>query len=152
MRSDGVFARRTQLLRRRGFTLIEVLIASTILFASITVISESYRANLMASDKAAKTAEMLTPLPLIVVHVKNKLLETPDERVEGRGEVLGVQFEFEARTARFEPPPRRFEPATGEFQVYSPRFRLYDVRLSLSIGSQKRSFDYQELAWLPNAV
>ena len=36
----------------RAFTLVEVLIASTILFATITVISESYRASLMASDKA----------------------------------------------------------------------------------------------------
>ncbi|NBS66070.1 MAG: hypothetical protein EBT33_17315, partial [Betaproteobacteria bacterium] len=67
-----------------------MLIASTILFATITVISESYRASLMASDKASKTAEMLTPLPLIVGHIKNQLLETPEERVEGRGEVLGV--------------------------------------------------------------
>lgn len=138
--------------KSRGFTLIEVLIASTILFASLAVISESYRASLMASERAAHTAEMLTPLPLILGHVKNRLLETPEERVSGRGEVLGVQFEFEARSARFESPPRRFEPETGVFQVYAPRFRLYDVRLSLSVGSNKRSFDYQELAWLPNAV
>lgn len=138
--------------RSRGFTLIEVLIASTILFASITVISESYRASLMASDKASKTAEMLTPLPLIVGHVKTRLLETPEERVQGRGEVLGVRFEFEARSTQFAAPPRRFEPDSGEVRTFAPRFRLYDVNLKLRAGAQQRSFVYQELAWLPNAI
>jgi hypothetical protein len=135
----------------RAFTLVEVLIASTILFATITVISESYRASLMASDKASKTAEMLTPLPLIVGHIKNQLLETPEERVEGRGEVLGVKFEYAATTKKFAPPPRLFEPETGVFRSYSPRYRLYNVRLTLRTGVVIRSFDYQEVAWLPFA-
>lgn len=133
----------------RGFTLIEVLIASTILFASLAVISESYRASLMASDKAAKTAEMLTPLPLILGHVKNKLLETPDELVEGQGEVLGVRFTFEARSAKFGAPVRRIDPDSGQRMVYQPRFRLYDVQLGLSRGTMRRVFTYQELAWAP---
>jgi prepilin-type N-terminal cleavage/methylation domain-containing protein len=130
-----------------GFTLIEVLIASTILFASLAVISESYRASMMASDKAAKTAEMLTPLPLILGYVKNKLLETPDELVEGQGEVLGVRFTFEARSARFGAPARRIDPDSGQLMVYQPRFRLYDVQLDLSRGTMRRAFTYQELAW-----
>ena len=147
------FKENGSLVRRMdGFTLVEVLIASTILFAAITVISESYRASLMASDKATRTAEMLTPMPLIVGHVQGKLLETPDERVSGKGEILGVKFEFVAATTRFAPPPRRFVPETGEFQSFAPRFRLYDVQLTLRSGTQQRTFAYQELAWLPNAV
>lgn len=144
---------RTRSQRRRlgGFTLIEVLIAATILFASITVISESYRASLVASDKASRTAAMLTPMPLIVGHVKNRLLETPDERVWGNGEVLGVGFDFEATSVRFASAPSRIEPDTGEFRVSPPRFRLYDVRLNIRRGSLKKSFSYQELAWLPVA-
>lgn len=135
--------------KRRGFTLVEVLIASTILFATITVISESYRASLMASEKATRTAQMLTPLPLIVGHIKNKLLETPEERVRGSGEVLGVQFDFDARSIKFAPPPPRFEPETGELRSYAERFRLYEVRLKLRARAQNREFTYRELAWLP---
>ena len=134
--------------RRRGFTLIEVLIASTILFASITLISETYRASLLASDKARKTAEMLTPLPLIVGHIKSALLETPEERVRGRGQVLGVSFEFDARTLQFAPPPPRFVPESGDIRRYAPRYRLYEVALTLRAGSRQRAFSYQELAWL----
>jgi len=134
----------------RAFTLVEVLIASTILFATITVISESYRASLMASDKASKTAEMLTPLPLIVGHIKNQLLETPEERVEGRGEVLGVKFEFSARSVIFAAPPRRLEADSGVYRTFSPRFRLYDVDLKLRSRDQEKRFTYQELSGLRN--
>jgi hypothetical protein len=149
MRSDGVFARRAQLRRRRGFTLIEVLIASTILFTSLAVISESYRASLMATERASKTAEMLTPMPLIVGHIQSRLLETPDEYVSGRGEVLGVAYEFEARSVNFGSPARRVEPESGEYRTYQPRFRLYNVQLVVSTRTQKRTFSYQELSWLP---
>lgn len=135
-----------------GFTLVEVLIASTILFAALTVISESYRASLLASERAAKTAQILTPLPLIIGHVQGRLRETPDDRVAGRGNALGVAFEFEARSTRFEAPPRRFDPDAGIVMTYKPRFRLYDVRLTLKLGTLERRFDYQEIAWSPVAV
>lgn len=136
----------------RAFTLVEVLIASTILFATITVISESYRASLMASEKATRTAQLLTPMPLIIGQIKNKLLQTPDERVQGRGSVLGVTFEFEARSTAFASPPARLDPGSGLEITYKPRFRLYDVKLTLRSGTVQRVFDYQEIAWAPVAI
>ena len=138
--------------RRGGFTLVEVLIASVILFASLAVISEAYRTSLVASERARITAELLTPLPLIVEHVRDRLLDTPQEKVDGRGEVLGVRFEFLAVSARFAAPPRRVDADSGQIMVYQPRFRVYDVRLTLAAGSVRRVFSYQELAWLPAAV
>lgn len=135
-------------MKRSGFTLVEVLIAATILFASLAVVSESYRASLLASDKASRVAESLTPLPLILGHIQSRLLENPIDSVSGRGEVLGVSYEFEARTAKFGAPPRRVEPETGELRSYQPRFRLYNVELSLKAGTQRRQFEYQELSWL----
>ncbi len=59
--------------RQHGFTLIEVLIAATILFAAVTVISETYRASLLASRRAENVAAMLGPLPLIVAAVRERL-------------------------------------------------------------------------------
>lgn len=137
--------------RGAGFTLVEVLIAATILFATLAIVTESYRASLMASEKAARTAKMLTPLPMIVAHIQGKLLEQPLERVVGDGEVLGVQFRFQADTSSFLAPPRSFEPETGRFVEFKERFRLYDVSLNLRLGSQSRVFEYQEIAWLPYA-
>lgn len=136
-------------MKKSGFTLVEVLIAATILFTSLAVVSESYRASLLASDKASRVAELLTPLPLILGHIQSRLLENPIDVVSGRGEVLGVAYEFEARSIKFGAPPRRVEPETGEYRTYPPRFRLYNVELSLNAGTQNRRFEYQELSWLP---
>jgi prepilin-type N-terminal cleavage/methylation domain-containing protein len=136
---------------RRGFTLVEVLIAATILFASLAIVTESYRASLMASEKAAKTANMLTPLPMIVGQIQGRLLENPVETVTGDGEALGVNFSFRATTAQFLAPPRSFEPESGKYVQFKQRFRLYNVTLNLRLKSQTRTFQYQEIAWLPFA-
>jgi prepilin-type N-terminal cleavage/methylation domain-containing protein len=133
----------------RGFTLIEVLIAATILFAAIAVISETYRASMLASRRADAVAAMLAPMPLIVAAVRETLRADPAERREGEAEMLGVRYRFDATTARFEPPPPRFDPDTSEERQFRPRFRLYDVRLELRYGGAERTYLYQELAWLP---
>jgi len=134
---------------RRGFTLIEVLIASVILFATITVVTESYRTSLASSLRASATAEMLTPLPLITSTIRTRLREVPDERVAGDGEILGVKYSFEAVSVRFEPPPSVIDVEMQGIRVFAPRYRLYDVRLSLERRALKRQFVYQDLAWLP---
>jgi type II secretory pathway component PulJ len=135
--------------RSSGFTLIEVLIAATILFASLVIISESYRESMASSRKADAIAKMLTPLPLIVSGIRNDLRENPTERREGEGDMLGVHYRFQASTVRFEPPPTRFDPDTTMVTSYAPRYRLYDVKLRLELGEESREFIFQELAWLP---
>lgn len=130
-----------------GFTLIEVLIAATILFAALTVIAEAYRANMQATRRAETIVRMLTPLPMIVGKIQATLRESPLERAEGEGELLGVRYQFSAATVRFEPPAPRFDPDQSDFTSYPPRYRLYDVRLELGFASQRREFLYQELAW-----
>lgn len=132
-----------------GFTLVEVLIASVILFATITVVAESYRTSLASSIRATATAELLTPLPLIVSTVRESLRSQPDERVKGQGEMLGVRYSFDAVTVRFEAPPPAFADNAEGLVRFAPRYRLYDVRLLLEHRAVRRQFVYQELAWLP---
>ena len=132
-----------------GFTLIEVLIASVILFATITVVAEGYRTSLEAGRRATVTAEMLTPLPMITSTIRARLRERPEERVSGEGELLGVRSAFGAVTVRFEPPPPTVDVDLPDLRFFAPRYRLYDVRLSLERRSARRQFVYQELAWLP---
>lgn len=135
----------------RGFTLIEVLIASTILFIVIAAAAEGYRGALLASRRAESLVRLLTPLPLITAVVRDELRANPAERVAGGAELLGVRYEFEAITASYGAPPRRFDPDAADFREYPPRFRLYDVHLRLHAGEREREFLYRELAWEPRA-
>lgn len=133
--------------RIRGLTLIEVLIAATILFTMLAVVSESYRASLMASSRAEDTVRLLTPLPLITSAVRQQLMANPIERVEGGGELLGVRYRFVADSLDYRPPLPRFNTDTGEFTTYPPRFRLYEVSLELRSKRAVRSWRYREVAW-----
>jgi prepilin-type N-terminal cleavage/methylation domain-containing protein len=135
--------------RSTGFTLVEVLIASVILFAAITIAADTYRTHLITTEKATATAKMLTPLPLIVGTIRNDLQQSPTESLEGRGELLGVRYDYRADTLQFAPPPRRFDPDRGEFRDYPPRYRLYGVKLNLYWQRRSRQIEYRELALQP---
>ncbi len=130
-----------------GMTLVEVLIAATILFATITIVSDAYRGSLAADLRARRVAELLAPTPLIVARVQSDIRLKPQPVVEGRGVIAGVNFAYRASSREPVPPPPRFDAEFAEFVVYEPRFRLYDVRLTLTSGSISREFTYRELAW-----
>jgi prepilin-type N-terminal cleavage/methylation domain-containing protein len=135
--------------RQRGFTLLEVLIAATILFTVLAVATETYRNSLLASGRAQGLVTMLTPLPLITSAIRNQLRSNPVEKLSGSSELLGVGYEWEAITVRYGSPPYRFDPDMTDFVSYPKRFRLYDITLKLRRAKQERVFLYQEIAWEP---
>jgi prepilin-type N-terminal cleavage/methylation domain-containing protein len=135
--------------RQAGFTLLEVLIAATILFTVLAVATETYRNALLASSRAEGLVNLLTPLPLITSAIRSQLRSSPVEKLDGNAELLGVRYEWQATTVRHGSPARRFDPDFTDFRDYPQRFRLYDVRLRLARGGQERVFLYQELAWEP---
>ena len=135
--------------RQRGFTLLEVLIAATILFAAVAMASETYRSAMLSSGRAEAVVRMLTPLPLITSSIRNQLRANPEESLEGGAELIGVLYRWSATTARYGAPARRFDPDFGDFKNYPARFRLYDIRLELRFRGQERVFVYQEVAWEP---
>jgi prepilin-type N-terminal cleavage/methylation domain-containing protein len=135
--------------RQRGFTLLEVLIAATILFTVLAVAAETYRNALLASGRAQGLVTMLTPLPLITSAIRNQLRSNPVEKLSGSSELLGVGYEWEAITVRYGSPPDRFDPDVTDFVNYPKRFRLYDITLKLRRAKQERVFLYQEIAWEP---
>ena len=136
----------------KGFTLLEILIAAVILFAGLTVVAEGYRASIGAGAKAERTLDMLRPLPLIERYVQDQLRLNPEDRVEGAGRVMGVDFSYRAVTSRFKPPPPSFDPDVQDMVSFAPRYRLYEVTLVLTRGAFQREFIYQELAWTPALV
>ena len=142
-------SRQTQ----RGFTLVEVLIAAVIMFTVLATATLSLRGALVASERAARTTELLAPLPWITSTIRDSLrdrvLETPTTEYSGDGALFGVDYRFRAELVRFAPPPPRFDPDVADFIEYPPRFGLYDVELTLEREGESSRFIYQELAWRP---
>ena len=139
--------------RSRGFTLIEVMIASVILFASLVAITETYRTNVESSRRAEAVIRMATPLVLIVSEIRESLREDPLDRRSGSGNLMGVSFRFEADISQFASALPAPDPEGATLDLPPKRFRLYDVRLTLTVpGIAEREFLYQELVWLPVTV
>ena len=133
----------------RGFTLVEALIAATIFFASIGIVSEAYRASLAASRRAEVTAKLLTPLPIIVSQIADRLRDEHGDEWAGNGALLGVSYRASAKVIKKAAPPRQFDLDSGAKIQYAARFKVYEVLIDLSLLGQSRQFKYEELAWEP---
>lgn len=154
MSSESRVHRQTRYPRARGargFTLVELLIAGTILFAVITTITDAYRTSLQSSLRAEEAVRMITPLRFIVSDIANELQKDAAETRQGDGTMLGVSYRYSAQSVLFLPPASRFDPDTSNFRSYEPRYRLYDVNLTLTYRGRSREFKYQELAWTGRA-
>ena len=133
----------------QGFTLVEALIAATIFFASIAVVSEAYRASVAASRRAQALATMVSPLPLLVAQTAEHLRAAPaNERFVDHGVVMGVEFVVTAQAASSVAPAEKLDVESGARVRYAPRFKLFDVEIKLSVAGQHRTFKYRELTWL----
>ena len=134
---------------QHGFTLVEVLIAAVIMFMVLSTATLSLRTALHASERAARTAELLAPLPWITPVIRESLRADPADERSGEGQLFGVAYRYRASIVRLGAPPTRFDPDAADFLEYAPRFALYDVELQLERDGETESFIYQELAWRP---
>ena len=135
-----------------GLTLIEVLIASVMIFTVMTVVSEGYQASLLASRKATELDVLLAPLPLVLNKIQTDLRETRDKdlsELQGDGTILKVGYRYRARSEKFLSPVPGYDFATDQIRDYAPRYHLFLVTLTLEFGSTTRTFRYREVAWLP---
>ncbi len=134
----------------RGLTLIEVLMALMILMAVLSTTALVVQTSRQNSAQAAAVIDLLRPLPLILQQIRLQLRQDAPPQASGQGEVLGVSFNWNAQTLRFEAADSSAMTVEAGAQTRGqPRFRLYQVRLTLRAGQKERQYTFQELAWRP---
>lgn len=133
----------------KGFTLIEVLIAMTILLTVLSMAVMGFSTMRRSSENAANTIQLLAPLPLVMDTVKAQIRQNPVETLNGDGAFDGVHFRWSAKTLQFLSPPDSYVVESAQTIEHEPRYRLYLVELELSYQTKTRTFNYKELAWLP---
>lgn len=134
----------------KGFTLLEVMVASVILISSIAAISISYRGALIASQRADNNIQVSGVMPVIMAQVSEGLqqLDNGENKLVQNGESWGVKYQWQAELIDFKSPPERFDPDEGDFIVDKPRFRLWLVDLQVEKGSVIQNYQFNELSWL----
>ena len=136
--------------RIKGFTLIEVLIASVIIITVLALAAMSLSSARQSSESAAETIRLLAPIPMIMDTVREQIRsQVNSDHIIGDGALDGVQYSWRAKMVSTGAPPDDFNVEQGSRIQYKPRYKLYAVELSVSSERKVESFEFKELAWLP---
>lgn len=135
---------------QKGFTIVEVLIASLIMFMALSSASLIFKNARENSDKALATVAALSPLPLLLETIQYEIQNNLSEEVQGEGVLQGISFEWQARQIEYVSPPVRFNVENASVTEFLPRYKVYQVELLLSYRGRRYPLSYQELAWNPS--
>lgn len=132
---------------KEGFTLVEVLVASVIMFTVLTVATALFSNARNSSEKAQNTIHALAQVSFILDTIRTQIRDNPQEKILGEGQLQQVNYQWNAQAAVFKPPQDYLMVETMEVIKYQPRFYLYDVTLILKYKHKEDTFMFREIAW-----
>jgi prepilin-type N-terminal cleavage/methylation domain-containing protein len=136
-----------------GFTLIEVLIASIILFLFLAIASQSFGQAALSSRKAERSAKVAAMVPLLMENIRQHIVEAKTvDAQQGNGLLFEMGFKWKATLLERKQPPRRFDPDSGEIKDYDERFNLWQVEVTVTDevnqdGNYSKTWRYKEISW-----
>ena len=134
----------------KGFTLVEVIVASVVLFSAIAVGSLAYRTSVASLDRISANVAMADALPAIMVFVKEEL---EHEKDQGSGRYSqDITYAFEAKTAETSKNiVSAYDEFGGGLQYGDYVITLKSVQLTITCEKEGRvkqaQYDYKELLW-----
>lgn len=141
---------RKYLNNNKGFTLIEVLVASVILFSSIATVSMIYRGAYLSSDQANQHIITQAALPSILANVRNDIrAQNSNEQKEliGEGNSWNTAYKWKATLILFKSAPEKLDPDSSDSVVPPLKYKLWDVTLILKTDEMEKNYKYKELSW-----
>ena len=137
-----------QLKNSQGFTLIEVLLASVILIATISTMTLIYRTAAISSITASDNVKMNGSIGFIMNDIKSKVRGSNAILAQNdKGIVSGVEYTWHTQLNKFKSAPPRFDVDNGTWKKPPPRFYLWDVYLNVSYKGRQLDIQYKELSW-----
>jgi len=152
--------------KNSGFTLLEVLVASTLLFACISVVTLIFKSAYVASQKAQikveQTGVIPALLPLIQQSIRQQTTRFGDQ-LSGNGIIWGMNYQWQAHVIAFKSPADKFDVDTTRMESYPKRYKKWLVSLELDgvdtainnqtadiVNTRKNGliYQYHELSWV----
>jgi Tfp pilus assembly protein PilV len=129
-----------------GFTLIEVLIASVLLFSSLALVSLLYKGALIASEKSTQHLVLAGVVPTILENIRFSIRAkgtTPAIELSGQDSVWGVNYSWQAKQIDIKPPILIFNPPT---QITN-KYKFWEVNMVVKFGAIDRTYGFKEVSW-----
>lgn len=133
----------------RGFTLLEILVATVILFSAIAVVSLVYRGAMLSSNKAKSHILLDSKVPVILTLIQEKIRNSSsgEEQLSGMNKAWGVSYQWQATVESHRPPQPVFSPELGTFEQFSAKYKLWQVNVEVQYEQLVKEFSYKELSW-----
>lgn len=137
--------------KNTGFTLIEVMVASVILFASIAVVSVIYRGAFISSQKAEQHVEMSGVLPAVLANIRDEIRvkgDTDLTELSGQSAMWKIKYQWQANLITIKAGAATFSPESGLMETSKPRYKFWQVNLTLTSKSITKQYTFNEVSWL----
>ncbi|WP_448552116.1 PilW family protein [Thalassotalea montiporae] len=131
-----------------GFTLIEVMVAATILIVVITTMTFIYQTAARSSLVASRNIELHSNIGLLLNDVKSELrTKGVTEPKSKSGQFGAISYSWQSELIKAAPPPDRFNPEKGLWEKQPVKFYLWQVTLNVYSGQASKTFVFNELSW-----
>ena len=130
-----------------GFTLIEVLVASFILFLVIASVTLVYRGALLSSNKAERSLRFIALVEPISEQIRFQLRTANQASLNGSGSMGEVNYEWSASHLAQGQSLAVVDSETGAATTNGRAFYLWTINLELKLGNARRNFEFNEVSW-----
>ena len=128
-----------------GFSLIETLVAATIMFSVLVSAFLAFQASITASAKAETRIELLTSVPRVRVSVTEAIRS--NEELSGAGTLGGVSYEWKANAVTQGVALDLDAAGDTKSGFLERKFNLWRVAVRLEQDSSEREFSFTEITW-----
>ena len=134
---------------QKGFTLIEVLVASFILFLVIAAVTMVYRGALLSSHKAERTLQFSSLVEPISEQIRLQLQSSTNtnSELQGQGSMGAITFNWVATQAFQAKAPALLDAESGDITQGNKTFRLWHIALQLELKNAIRDYHFSEVSW-----
>lgn len=135
-----------------GFTLIEVLVATTILLATIAISSNIYLTSTASSAAASNHLVINRVVPSLIDGIQFSIRQGAQEgqtTLGNQGIEWNVNYEWRATIERSSSAPQYFSDIERRWIRSERQYQLWWVVLTLELNGTAREVSYRELAWGP---
>jgi Tfp pilus assembly protein PilV len=136
--------------KSKGFTLIEVMVASVILFSSIAVVSVIYRGAFISSQKAERHVEISGTLPSILANIRSEIRakgNSDSSEIISQSSAWQVQYQWQAKLLTIKAAAPTFSPESGLMETTKARYKFWQVELTVTLNSTTKNYTFNEVSW-----
>ncbi|WP_405598788.1 MULTISPECIES: prepilin-type N-terminal cleavage/methylation domain-containing protein [unclassified Pseudoalteromonas] len=136
--------------KQAGFTLIEVLVASVILFSSIAIVGVIYKGVIIATVKSEKQVHIASVVPESIKKIQKELRSQKNQQAtesQGSLSLLDVNAKWHAALVKSKLPPEAYDPDSGKMTQIDKKYYFWKVNVQFEFKNTVQEYNFNEFTW-----